>query len=81
VNCFGRVKEVCWCSGGAEGGCDLARDDAAFADAGDDDATVAGDGLEQVVDGLSKGGEHRCVETGGELVEGGGLGADELRWA
>jgi hypothetical protein len=29
---------------------------------------------------LSKGCEHRCVETGGEFVEGGGLDADELRW-
>lgn len=80
MNCFGCVQEVRWRSCGSEGGCDFACDDAAFADAGDDDTAVARDRLEQMVDCLSKGSEHRRVETGGEFVEGGGLDADELRW-
>ena len=78
VNGFGSVEEVGWCTCGAEGGGDLAGDDAALADAGDDDATVGGRGLEEMVDCLREWDEHGGVEAEGKFVEGGGLDADEL---
>jgi len=75
------MQEVGWGASGAKGGGDLSRDDSAFADARDDDAAVGGEGLEEMFDSLSEGREHGGVEAESEVVECGGLGADELRWA
>lgn len=74
----GWVKVVGGCSGGAEGGGDLAGDDAALADAGDDDAVLRNGGSEDEIDGLREGREHGAVETLGEVVEGGGFDAYEV---
>ncbi len=73
---FGSVEEVSGCAGGAKGGGDLAGDDAAFADAGDDDAF--GVGLEEEFDGGGEGSREGAVEAVGELVERRGFDAHEL---
>jgi hypothetical protein len=78
VDGVGRVQVVSWCAGGAEGGRDLAGDDAALADAGDDDAVLAGDTAEDEVGGGVEGGEHWAFKAEGEGVEGGGFDADEV---
>jgi hypothetical protein len=81
VNCFGSVQEVGLGAGGAKRCRDLSRDDAAFADAGDDDAAPTLGGLQQQIGRLREGGEHRIVEAESKLVEGGCLDAHELRRA
>ncbi|WP_433983352.1 hypothetical protein [Tunturiibacter empetritectus] len=78
MNRFGSVEEVRRRAGGAKSGGDLARDDAALADAGDDDAGLIRSGLKEMIDGLGERREHRGVEAEGELVESGCLDADEL---
>jgi len=78
VDCFGCMQEVGWGASGAKGSSDLSCDDAAFADAGDDDAAVGGEGLEEMFDCLSEGREHGGVEAESEVVECGGLCADEI---
>ena len=75
------MKEVGLCAGGAKRGRDLARNDAALADAGDDDAARAFGELKQQIGRLREGREHRVVETRGQLVESGGFDANELRGA
>ena len=74
----GWMKVVCGSSGRAERGGDLAGDDAALADAGDDDAALAGERVEEEIDCLTEGREHRAVETERELEEGAGLDTNEL---
>ena len=80
MDSFGGVKEVGWRARGAQGSRDFAGDDAALAYAGDDDAMLSCCGLKEMVRRLGERGEHGGVEAEGELVESGGLDADELRW-
>ena len=79
VDGFGRVKEVGRRACGAQGGGDFAGDDAALADAGEDDATLRGCGLKEMVRRLGEWDEHGGVEAEGKFVQGGGLDADEVR--
>ena len=77
VDGFRGMEEVRWSAGRTEGCGDLAGDDAALADAGDDDAALACRCCDELIDRLGEGREHGGVEAEGELVEGGGLDAHE----
>jgi hypothetical protein len=74
------MKEVRRGSGGEQGGGDLAGDEAAFADAGEDDAVAGlGGGGEEggnALEGVALG----AFEALGEVFESGGFDADELGW-
>ena len=72
MDSVGWVEIVGGGSGGAEGGGDLAGDDAALADAGDDDAILRDGGSKEEIDGLGEGGEQNAplgrAVIGGLLV-------------
>ena len=75
---LGGVKEVGGRAGRAQGGGDLAGDEAALADAGEHDAPAVIDGLIDEVDGSIQRGTHRTVEAVGEGGEGGRLDAHQI---
>ena len=78
VDGVGWVEVVGGRARGAEGGGDLAGDDAALADAGDDDAALVGYAAEDEVGGGVEGSEHGAFEAKGQRVEGGGFNANEI---
>jgi hypothetical protein len=78
VEGLGRMEVVGGGAGGAESGGDLARDEAGFADAEEDEFVIARGGFEDLLDGGGEGRGHGAVEADGEGEEGAGLDADEV---
>ena len=78
VESFSGMQEVGRGSGGAEGGCDLAGDEAGFADSGDDGAMACTDGPGEELGDVVEGPAHRAIEALSEQFERGGFNADEL---
>lgn len=64
-----------WCSGGTERRRDLARDDAALAHSGDNDASVAG---VQHIDDLRERSCHRARKTVSERAKRFGFRSDDI---
>lgn len=75
VDGFGGVEEERGGPGGGEGGGDFASDDAAFAHAADDHASVAAG---EQVDGAKEVGSHSAFEAMGESLEGVGFDVDDV---
>ena len=67
VDGLGCVQEVGGRAGGAQRGGDLACDDTALADAGNNDAAAAIGGLKKQIGRLREGCEHGGIEANGEL--------------
>ena len=78
VEGLGGVEEVGGGSGGAEGGGDLPRDQATFADAGEEERTAGSDGAFEEVEGRGEGLMEVGVETVSEGGEGGGFSGDDF---
>jgi len=72
------MQEVGRGPGGAKGSCDLAGDEAGFADSGDDGTMAGADGFGEKLGGVVEGAAHGAVEALGECLKRGSFNADEL---